>query len=72
MIVPADRLLEVSDLQADMDAAIDHVLELLERPGAEYVDPLTTIVARLQARGGEIDLSTAPPLMRMLLEGMLA
>lgn len=60
-------------VQDELDAAIDRVLDVLERAGAEgvEVDPLATIVGRVQARGTELNLDDAPPMMRMLLGGML-
>lgn len=61
------------DLQARLDAAIDEVLDCLEaadKDGVE-VDPLQTIVARMQARGANLDLSEQPPIVQMLLGGML-
>lgn len=60
-------------LQPRLDAAIDEVLDLLEQASAERVelDPLATIVERMRARGSELDFADAPPLMRMLLEGMM-
>lgn len=59
-------------LQGELDHAIDAVLDILFRAGTEQVelDPLQTIVARMGARGQELDLSQAPPLMQMLLGGM--
>jgi hypothetical protein len=61
------------DVQAELDAAIDRVLDLLETAAAEgvEVDPLATIIARLQARGTALNMDEAPPMMRMLLGGML-
>lgn len=61
------------ELQDELDCAIDGVLDLLERAGAEGVeiDPLQTIIARLNARGTALNLEDAPPMMRMLLGGML-
>lgn len=62
-----------TSLQSRLDELIDGTLDLLERAAAEQVelDPLATILDRLRARGGEIDLAGAPPVMRMLLSGML-
>lgn len=59
--------------QNRMNAAIDEVLDCLDFASAHEVeiDPLATIIERVKARGAEIDLSTAPPLMQMLLSGML-
>lgn len=57
-----------------MDAAIDEVLDTLDYAasvGVE-VDPLATILDRVRARGADIDLSSAPPLMQMILGPMLA
>ena len=62
-----------AELQARLDAAIDETLDVLdaaEREGAP-LDPLQTIVARLQVRGGELDLQAMPPVLQMLLGGML-
>lgn len=61
------------DWQVELDAAIDRVLYVLEHGAAAGVelDPLTTIMQRLQARGQSLDLSDAPPVMRMLLAGMM-
>jgi hypothetical protein len=63
----------MSTIQEDLDAAIDTVLDLIEQAEKENVelDPLQTIVARMQARGGDLNLDDAPPLMKMLLGGML-
>ncbi len=60
-------------MQVRMDKAIDEVLDTLDQASAVGVeiDPLATIIDRVKARGAEIDLSTAPPLMQMLLSGML-
>lgn len=60
-------------VQEKLDAAIDAVLDALDNAQAngEEVDPLQTIVARMQARGASMDLSEAPPILRMLLGGML-
>lgn len=61
------------DLQADLDAAIDRVLDCLEaaQTAGVELDPLATILARVKARGQDVDLSSAPPLMQMLLAGVL-
>ena len=58
--------------QARLDLLVDDVLTLLEESSQAGVelDPLTTIVERLRVRGAELDLSQAPPMMRMLLSGM--
>lgn len=61
------------EFQRDVDLAIDRVLDLLElaaREGYE-VDPLGTIIDRMKARGSDLNLDDAPPMMRMLLGGML-
>lgn len=50
--------------------AIDSVLDVLMGEGGELLDPLETILARMKLRGQELDLSTAPPLLQMLLGGM--
>jgi hypothetical protein len=59
--------------QERLDWLIDGVLDVLaeaEQAGVE-LDPLQTIMARLQARGDELNLDEAPPIMRMLLAGLL-
>ncbi len=61
----------MSDAQAQLDIAIDMVLDtLLTNPDAD-LDPLATILERMKARGEELDLSGAPPLVQMLLSGAL-
>jgi hypothetical protein len=62
-----------SDLQARLDLLIDGILDLLAESvqAGEELDPLASIVSRLQAHGDTIDLDEAPPIMRMLLGGML-
>lgn len=59
--------------QKQMNTAIDSVLDCLDNCASEgiEIDPLATIIERVKARGAEIDLSTAPPLMQMLLAGMM-
>lgn len=59
-------------LQDRMDAAVDTVLDLLDEAAREGVglDPLATIMQRLKARGDELDLSQAPPLLQIILGGM--
>lgn len=60
--------------QIRMNRAIDEVLDTLDRAselGVE-IDPLATILDRVRARGADIDLSSAPPLMQMILGPMLA
>lgn len=59
------------DVQAQLDDAIDRVLDVLFAAGDTELDPLTTIISRMKARGEELDFSTAPPLIQMLLGGML-
>jgi hypothetical protein len=61
------------NLQARLDLLIDGILDLLAESVAtgEELDPLASIVSRLQARGDTIDLDDAPPMMRMLLSGMI-
>lgn len=63
----------MSAVQTELDTAIDTVLDLIERAEREgvEVDPLTTIINRMKARGAEMNLDEAPPVMRMLLSGML-
>lgn len=66
--MPAER-----NYQAELDALVDSTLDLLDdasKAGVE-VDPLAAIVSRLQARGESINLDEAPPMMRMLLGGMM-
>jgi hypothetical protein len=60
-------------LQGRLDLLIDGILDLLAESvqTGEELDPLASIVSRLQARGDTIDLDDAPPMMRMLLGGML-
>ncbi len=60
-------------LQTRMDIAIDQVLDTLDEASAAGVeiDPLATILERVRARGAEIDLESAPPMMRLLLSGMI-
>lgn len=62
-----------SDYQARAAVLVDGILDLLEESAAAGVelDPLQVIVERLQARGESLDMSEAPPVMRMLLGGML-
>lgn len=58
--------------QTMLDEAIDSVLNALdygEKVGVE-LDPLATIAQRLKARGAELDFSSMPPLVQMLLSGM--
>jgi hypothetical protein len=59
-------------VQQELDGAIDRILDLLERAAAEGVDvnPLETIVSRLAARGQSMDMSQAPPMLRMVFSGM--
>ena len=59
--------------QQRMNLAIDNVLDTLDDAATDGVeiDPLATILDRVRARGAEIDLASAPPMMRMLLGGML-
>lgn len=63
--------MSVVDVQAQLDDAIDRVLDVLFSAGDAELDPLTTIISRMKARGEELDFSTAPPLIQMLLGGML-
>jgi hypothetical protein len=60
------------DYQGELDGLIDQILGLLETASADQVelDPLATIMNRMQARGLDLDLDQAPPLLRMLLAGM--
>lgn len=61
-----------SDFQGRLDSLVDGILLLLKESGAAGVelDPLGTIVERLRVRGSELDFSQAPPMLRMLLQGM--
>lgn len=61
------------ELQGELDVAIDSVLDVLEKAAGSgvEVDPLATIIARVQARGTELSMDDMPPVMRMLLGGML-
>lgn len=61
------------DFDAELAACIDSTLDVLEAAAAAgvEVDPLQTIIARLQARGESLNLDEAPPMMRMLLGGMM-
>lgn len=65
--------MSITEFQRDVDLAIDRVLDLLEVAATEgyEMDPLGTIIARMKARGSDLDLDDAPPVMRMLLGGML-
>jgi hypothetical protein len=56
-----------------LDDAIDQVLDVLQIAESEGVelDPLATIIGRVQARGGDLSMDEAPPIVRMLLSGML-
>lgn len=61
------------ELQSRLDSAVDEILDLLAQSVDDGVelDPLGTIVARLQARGEQLDTEGMPPMMQMLLGGML-
>lgn len=61
------------ELEHELDNLIDQVLDLLERSAAVGVelDPLTAIIARLKERGTEMNLEELPPMMRMLMAGIL-
>lgn len=61
------------ELQGELDCAIDGVLDVLEKAAATgvEVDPLQTIIARVQARGTDLSLDDMPPVMRMLMGGIL-
>ena len=55
--------------QTQLDAAIDDVLDTLEaaaRDGVE-LEPVATIMQRMQARGEEINFDEAPLLLKMML-----
>lgn len=61
------------ELQGELDCAIDVVLDVLEKAAGSgvEVDPLQTIIARVQARGTELSMDDMPPVMRMLMGGIL-
>ena len=61
------------DLQAELDGVIDDVLDVLQAAELEGVelDPLSTIARRLKARGSELELESMPPVLRMLVAGMI-
>lgn len=63
-------LLEL-ELERELDEHIDAILRILERAGAAGVelDPLRSILTRLQEQG--FDLDSVPPVVRMLLDGMM-
>lgn len=65
--------MSIIEFQHDVDLAIDRVLDLLELASTQgyEVDPLATIIDRMKARGSDLNLDDAPPVMRMLLGGML-
>lgn len=65
--------MSITEFQRDVNLAIDRVLDLLELASTEgyEVDPLATIIDRMKARGTDLNLDDAPPVMRMLLGGML-
>ena len=60
------------DYQVQLDDAIDKTLDVFEQAARDGVqlDPLATIMNRLQARGQEINLEEAPPMLRMLMSGL--
>ncbi len=63
----------LAEPQDVLNDAIDAVLDALDyasERGVE-IDPLATILERVKARGAEIDLDSAPPLVKLLLSGML-
>lgn len=60
-----------AELQARLDVAIDSVLDVLEQDGADELDPLATILARVQVRGTTLDLEGAPIFLQMMLGGMI-
>lgn len=61
------------DFQEWLDAAIDDVLDCLDGAAGAGVelDPLATIIGRVQARGTELSLDDLPVPVRMLLAGMI-
>jgi hypothetical protein len=63
---------EAGELQARAESLIDGFLALLDEAGAAGVeiDPLAIILDRLAHRGETLDMSEAPPMLRMLLGGM--
>lgn len=64
------RALEL-ELQRELDEQIDAILRLLARAGEAGVelDPLRSIIGRLNEQG--FDLEGMPPMVRMVLDGML-
>jgi hypothetical protein len=57
------------DWQGELDGTIDDVLDLLfaaADAGVE-LDPLATIMQRMQARGHQLNMDELPPLARMML-----
>lgn len=69
----SDELSIGEELELELETHIDAILSTLDRAGELGVelDPLAAIVGRLRARGESLNLEEAPPLMRMLLGGML-
>ena len=59
--------------QTQLDAAIDDVLDTLEAASRDGVklDPVATIMQRMQARGEEINFDEAPLLLKMMLGQMM-
>lgn len=60
------------NLEAELDLHVDAILDLIEQGGAEGVelDPLASIMRRLQARGTEMNVDDMPPLLKMMLSGL--
>ena len=61
------------DFVGQLDEAIGKVLDILDDAGRAGVelDPLESIMRVIRARGDELDLSDAPPLLQMLLGGII-
>ncbi len=61
------------DYQGQLRDLTDTILDLLDRAAAAGVelDPLATIIQSLKDRGTELDTADMPPMLKMLLAGML-
>lgn len=62
------------NLELELDHHVDNILDVLEQGAAEGIelDPMASIMRRLQARGQDLNMDEMPPLMRMILGGMQA
>lgn len=60
------------DYHARAAFLVDGILDLLDEAGKAgvEVDPLAIIMERLAVRGETLDMSEAPPMMRMILGGL--